>query len=231
MQDHLDNAVEDWVTVARLVDPIGASVLRGCLEAAGIPAVISDANIVQTNALLTNAVGGVRVQVPAHYVESAKHAIEEYERGAYRLEDEDEKPSVASPRPTDLRLWGPDTAAILSLLLTPLFAAVIHFANSRVLKDARLFRVASVWLVIGFVVTGFTMYLVLSARWDMAIPFFIGAILSLYTLIWYFVAGYSQSKYIASSFGAKYRHRSLMMPALAALALLFAIGYAGSFFQ
>lgn len=227
MQENIDTTTEEWVTVARVMDPIGANVLRGCLEAAGIPAVVSDANIVQANAFLTNAVGGIRVQVPASFEDSAKRVIDDYEKGAYRLEDDDEQQAPA-PQQTDLRLWGPDAAAFFSLLLTPLFAAAIHFENSRVLKDARLFRIASVWLFISFVVTVATMFLVLSKRWDVISPFTVGGTLSIYTLIWYFAAGRTQSKYIATSFGAKYQNRGLLTPALWVFILLFAIGYAGT---
>jgi hypothetical protein len=44
-----------------------ALMLKSRLEVDGVPAIVTDANIVQTNAFLTLAVGGVRVLVPEAY--------------------------------------------------------------------------------------------------------------------------------------------------------------------
>ena len=50
-------------TVASYDEPVRAHAARNCLESAGIPAVISDSEIVAMDWLLSNAVGGIKVQV------------------------------------------------------------------------------------------------------------------------------------------------------------------------
>jgi len=80
----------DLVTVARRYDPIAAELVRGRLAADGIPATLGDAHLVQTSALWANALGGVRVMVPAAYAAQALRAIAAIEGGDLRLEDEDD---------------------------------------------------------------------------------------------------------------------------------------------
>jgi predicted RNA-binding Zn-ribbon protein involved in translation (DUF1610 family) len=63
---------EDLVTVGRFTNEFEAELVRAKLEQAGIAAAVVDANIVAVNWLLSNAVGGVRVQVPASRAEEAK---------------------------------------------------------------------------------------------------------------------------------------------------------------
>ena len=49
---------------------------------------VADANLVQTNSLLTSALGGVRILVPASYLQQAREVIAAFNRGEYRLEDD-----------------------------------------------------------------------------------------------------------------------------------------------
>jgi hypothetical protein len=55
------------------------------LEAAGVPAVVADANLVQMNSLWAIALGGVRVLVPASRVAEAKDVIAAFNRGDFAL--------------------------------------------------------------------------------------------------------------------------------------------------
>jgi len=83
----------DFETVARFLNPTDAHVVCSCLGAAGVPAMVADANLVQTNALWTVAVGGVRVLVPASRVVEAKQVIEAFGRGDFALRDEGDSDS------------------------------------------------------------------------------------------------------------------------------------------
>lgn len=51
------------LTVATFSKPEEAHMLRLRLEAGGVPAYIQDENMVQTDWLYSNAIGGVRVQI------------------------------------------------------------------------------------------------------------------------------------------------------------------------
>ena len=78
----------DLVTVARFLNPTDAHLVCECLKAAGVPAVVADANLVQTNSLWAIAVGGVRVQVRASRISEARGAIEAFGRGDFALPDD-----------------------------------------------------------------------------------------------------------------------------------------------
>ena len=81
----------DWVTVARYLSYAEVHVLRSCLEAAGIPAVVADAQLVQTDALLSPAMRGASLRVPAACSAEAGEVIAAFRRGDFQL-DESFKP-------------------------------------------------------------------------------------------------------------------------------------------
>ena len=78
----------DFETVARFLNPTDAHITCAYLEAAGVPAFVADANIVQMNSLFAIALGGVRVLVPASRVAEAKDVIQAFNRGDFALPDD-----------------------------------------------------------------------------------------------------------------------------------------------
>lgn len=84
----------DLITVTRVFNTLEAEMLRGCLEAEGIPATLGDVQTVQTDTLLTVAMGGVRVMVPAPFADAARQTIEAFERGELAI---DELPPESEP--------------------------------------------------------------------------------------------------------------------------------------
>ena len=77
----------ELVTVTRVFNTLEAEMLRGCLEAEGIPATLGDVQTVQTDTLLTVAMGGVRVMVPAPFADTARQTIDAFERGALAIDE------------------------------------------------------------------------------------------------------------------------------------------------
>src|ERR1700758_2517942 len=77
----------DLVTVTRVFNALEAEMLRGCLEAEGIPATLGDAQTVQTDTLLTVALGGIRVMVPSPFADAARQTVDAFERGALAIDD------------------------------------------------------------------------------------------------------------------------------------------------
>lgn len=73
-----DGSAEDHrlVTVARYRDPESAHLARLRLEPHDIPVFIADHNIVGTDWLYSNAIGSVKVQVPASMAEQAVRILE-----------------------------------------------------------------------------------------------------------------------------------------------------------
>lgn len=81
---------DSFATVAQLLNPTEAYLLAGCLQAAGIAAVVADANLIQANYLLAIAVGGVRILVPTARASDAAAVIAAFNRGDYALADDDQ---------------------------------------------------------------------------------------------------------------------------------------------
>lgn len=79
----------DLVTVTRVFNALEAEMLRGCLESEGIPATLGDVQTVQTDTLLTVAMGGIRVMVPAPFADAARQTVEAFERGALAIDEAD----------------------------------------------------------------------------------------------------------------------------------------------
>ncbi|MDB5908005.1 MAG: hypothetical protein JWP34_2119 [Massilia sp.] len=78
----------DLFVVAKCMVPTHAYLLQGCLVAAGVPAVVADANHVQADLLIAPALGGVRILAPASYLVEAQAILAAYERGDYQLDDD-----------------------------------------------------------------------------------------------------------------------------------------------
>ena len=80
----------DLVEAARYLIPLEANLVQGCLVASGIPAVLADAHLVQTDMLLAPALGGVRILVPEDHLRQAQAVLEAFARGEFELgEDAD----------------------------------------------------------------------------------------------------------------------------------------------
>jgi hypothetical protein len=77
----------DLFIVARYLIPMEASLMQGCMEASGIPAVLADAHLMQADLLLAPALGGVRILVPASFVQQAHATIEAFKRGEFALDE------------------------------------------------------------------------------------------------------------------------------------------------
>jgi hypothetical protein len=87
----------DLVTVTRVFNALEAEMLRGCLETEGIPATLGDVQTVQTDTLLTVAMGGIRVMVPTPFADAARQTVEAFERGALAIDEL--PPGAESPFP------------------------------------------------------------------------------------------------------------------------------------
>ena len=80
----------DLFEVARYLIPMEASLVQGCLVASGIPAVLADAHLMQTDLLLAPALGGVRILVPEDHLQQAEAVLDAFRRGEFALgEDAD----------------------------------------------------------------------------------------------------------------------------------------------
>jgi len=78
----------DLYVVARYMIPVDASLAQGCLEASGIPAMLADAHLMQTDLLLAPALGGVRLLVPTEHVQAAHEVLLALARGDFALDED-----------------------------------------------------------------------------------------------------------------------------------------------
>lgn len=64
-------------TIARYSFPYEAQIARAKLESEGVPAFVADENTINMQWLYSNALGGVRLQVPSSYAEQAMSILSE----------------------------------------------------------------------------------------------------------------------------------------------------------
>lgn len=77
----------DLFVIAKYLVPMEATLAQGCLAAAGIPAVLADAHLMQADLLLAPALGGVRILVPSEYLQQSAAVLEGLARGDYALDE------------------------------------------------------------------------------------------------------------------------------------------------
>ena len=73
MQDGSQDS--NWTTVDRFFHPTDAHIAAGKLESEGIPVFLLGINHASANWLLSNALGGIRLQVPANQVDDARQLL------------------------------------------------------------------------------------------------------------------------------------------------------------
>jgi hypothetical protein len=78
----------DMVLLERGLTATQAHIMCSMLRSAGIHADAGDTNFVQTYALLTIAVGGANVRVPASQLEEAKSVLAAFLAGDFSLDDD-----------------------------------------------------------------------------------------------------------------------------------------------
>jgi hypothetical protein len=78
-----------FATVARSLEPLQIEMLRARLQAEGITAFAVDAGINQANALVSIAVGGVRLMVPRESADEARRIIQLVKSGQFALRDDE----------------------------------------------------------------------------------------------------------------------------------------------
>jgi len=86
MQD--ESRDSSWTTVDRFFHPTDAHIAAGKLESESIPVFLLGINHASANWLLSNALGGIRLQVPASYVDDARQILAQIAKPSDKGEDE-----------------------------------------------------------------------------------------------------------------------------------------------
>ncbi|MGK2941510.1 MAG: putative signal transducing protein [Immundisolibacter sp.] len=93
--------VPEFVTVGVFTNPLDAHLAKGRLEAEGISAHILNEHYIWANWPLSDALGGVKVQVADHNADGAKKILTAHIAGAYEQDLKEEFPQIeqkACPR-------------------------------------------------------------------------------------------------------------------------------------
>jgi Putative prokaryotic signal transducing protein len=77
------------VTIATFTDQVQAHILRCRLEVEGVPAFVAFEHHISMDWFLSQALGGVRVQVPETYAEKASEILAGINAGEYALVEEE----------------------------------------------------------------------------------------------------------------------------------------------
>jgi hypothetical protein len=114
----------DWVTVDRFYHPTEAHIAAGRLEAEGVPVFLLGINHASTNWLITTALGGIQVQVPAANADAARKILAEIDAAA--RDEPMTCPACASSRTT-----APDGSWRISFLTLHLFSIPLPWRQEK----------------------------------------------------------------------------------------------------
>jgi len=94
MANNLNAPTPPLITVARFTDAMQAHIARGRLQAEGIAGHIADEHYITMNWFLSNALGGVKLQVEKADADRAKNLLNDIQSGDFAI---DEVISVTAP--------------------------------------------------------------------------------------------------------------------------------------
>ena len=108
----------ELVTVARVFNSLEAEMLRGCLEAEGIPVTLGDVQMVQTYSVGL-ALGGIRIMVPTRFADAARSTVQAFEHGDLAIEElpSDSAPAAAEAETTSTLGWSRATWIVLAIVV------------------------------------------------------------------------------------------------------------------
>ena len=77
------------VTIASYTDAIEANLVKGRLESEGIPVFLLNDHQIWANWMLSNALGGVKLQVTSPHVTKAKAIVADHQQGKFDIQVND----------------------------------------------------------------------------------------------------------------------------------------------
>lgn len=142
---------------------------------------------------------------------------EEFNRKKQELLGFSAAPSVGSVQATeqnssDVHLWNPNAAANWSLLFTPAFGSYIHALNWKSLGNTKQESKSKIWFYISLIV----LLIAIASPEKIAI-----GLSFWFLIIWYFMAGRAQSRYVKETLANTYKRKSWGKPIGFAIASAF----------
>jgi hypothetical protein len=122
-------------TVARFPHPVEAQIVCAMLQSAGIRAVTADLNLVTLDWAISQALGGVKIQVPEADVEEAKQLIAAYHAGELACGNDGEAGRCGACGSEDLGVIVPNSQKALAVGVFVLLGAPIYTSTQRVCNN------------------------------------------------------------------------------------------------
>ena len=121
---------------------------------------------------------------------------------------------IDKPKPDSMTLWSPDKAALFSwFLFTPIFGTIIHAKNWRKLGESKKAKYSWFWAIGIFLIFNIAGAFAEVKHYNSDDINKLMALINIpITLVWYFVFGRSQSKFLMSRFKDGYTKRSWLVP-------------------
>lgn len=119
-----------WCVVDRYVNAIDAHIVRGRLEAEGVPAMVGNEHLVTQNWLWSQALGGVVIRVPEGQLAQARQIIAALDKGECAQPD-DEVADVCGKCAQPLVLTGSGLTREFSLFSSILLGLPLPFLRQR----------------------------------------------------------------------------------------------------
>ena len=85
----IETRTKDWVIVDSFIDVIHADIVRGRLEAEGIPAILGNRHLVSAEWMYSQAMGGVQILVPLEQIDDARAVIAQIDSGEFSVASEE----------------------------------------------------------------------------------------------------------------------------------------------
>jgi hypothetical protein len=128
-------------------------------------------------------------------------------------ETEEVPPPPPPPARLDSAIWNPNAAAAWSIMLTPVFGAVLHGLNWQSLGQPERAKRSFLWAagVGGLLFVELFSISLLQIRWMFAI---------ITLAAWFFSEGISQINIVRSKYGVRYSRKSWRVPLIAAFVIL-----------
>ena len=130
------NKENSLTTVETFISPWDAHIAKGRLEAEGIPVFIVHEHHIWANWIYSQALGGVKLQVPTNYAEEALKVIRSHIKGEYESSLPDELAEhngnmCSKCGSTDFKSKYPIALVVLVILTLGLFAIIFPLRKDR----------------------------------------------------------------------------------------------------
>lgn len=122
---------ETFKTIARFQYSTEAQIIKGRLEAEGIKVFLSDHITIDTDPLVSNAIGGVKLKVLSYQAEEAELILESIKK--YSVDDEGDKIVCPSCATQEIKLYSTvkDVKSFVSFILGFLFGTLPFYTKHK----------------------------------------------------------------------------------------------------